>query len=154
MPGYGVEEGTESLLDWATAVRRLRDSRRYWVATAWPDGRPHIMPVWAAWLDDALWFSSSVRSRKARNLRNDPRCALTTDDAEHPVVMEGVAELVTDLDRIGAFLAASNAKYQVEYGIDFLDPAINATFRVAPVWAFALDEEHFTRSPTRWRFDP
>ncbi len=28
----------------------------------------------------------------------------------------------------------------------------NATFRVEPVWAFALDDEDFAGTPTRWTF--
>jgi hypothetical protein len=52
------------------------------------------------------------------------------------------------------FLAASNAKYRVDQQIDFLDPSVNATVRVAPVWAFALNEKDFTGSPTRWHFYP
>ena len=98
------------------------------------------------WHEDALWFSSSLGSRKIRNLQAEPRCSLSTEDGDHPLVVEGRAEIVTDLDRIAAFLAASNAKYKVDYGIDFLDPAVNASVRVAPDWAFALDER---RSPPR-----
>jgi general stress protein 26 len=30
------------------------------------------MPVWGIWHDKSVWFSSSVQSRKARNLRHDP----------------------------------------------------------------------------------
>ena len=57
------------------------------------------MPVWGVWLDGRLWFSSGLRSRKARNLAADPRCTLTTDDARDPVVVEGTAERVTDAER-------------------------------------------------------
>ena len=32
------------------------------------------------------------------------------------------------------------------------DPAVNATFRVAPSWVFSLTEDDFTGSPTRWSF--
>jgi PPOX class probable F420-dependent enzyme len=154
MPGYGIDTTTAGLITWDEAVRRLNSTRNFWLATVRPDGRPHVMAVWAVWLDDALWFSSSLRSRKIRNLRENPRCTLTSEDAEHPIVVEGTAEVIVDLDQIGTFLAASNAKYQVDYRIEFLDPAVNATVRVAPSWAFALDEEKFTGSPTRWQFDP
>lgn len=156
MPGYGILGPTEGtgLLPWSWAKERLGRSHDYWIASTWPDGRPHVMPVWGVWLDDALWFSSSADSRKVRNLRHDARCVATTDDAWEPVVVEGLAKIVTDGARIAAFLAASNAKYAVDYGLDFLDPSVNATVRLVPRWAFGLTEADFTGSPTRWRFDP
>ena len=89
---------------------------------------------------------------QGRNLAADPRCVVTTDRAQEPVVVEGRAERVDDLDVIGRFLAASNAKYATDYGLDFLDPAVNATFRVAPSWVFGLVEADFGGSPTRWVF--
>jgi len=155
MPGYGVlgsDEGS-GLLPWAWAEERLSTSHDYWVTTTWPDGRPHVTPVWGAWLDGALWFSCSLGSRKARNLKANPRCAIATDNAQEPVVLEGAAEITTDLGLIRAFLDASNAKYDADYGIDFLDPAVNATIRVRPQRVFGLTEADFTGSPTRWLFE-
>jgi PPOX class probable F420-dependent enzyme len=154
MPGYGVlpaGEGT-GLLPWAEAERRLTVAHDYWCATVRPDGAPHVMPVWGVWLDGQLWFSSSLRSRKARNLAADPRCTLTTDDALNPVVVEGVAERVTDGARITGFLDAVNAKYHAGLTADFLDPEINGSYAVRPVRAFGLDHDDFTGSPTRWTF--
>lgn len=156
MPGYGVlgaDDGT-GLLPWSWAEERLNRSHDFWFATTWPDGRPHVMPVWGVWLEGAVWFSSSLGSRKARNLLADPRCVITTDDAQQPVVVDGTAERVTDLDHIGRMLDASNRKYGTSYDIGFLDPAVNATFRIRPAWAFGLDEADFTGSPTRWQFPP
>jgi len=154
MPGYGVlpaDQGS-GLLPWAEAERRLTVSHDYWCATVRRDGAPHVMPVWAVWLDGRLWFSSGLRSRKARNLAGDPRCALTTDDARDPVVLEGEAERVTDAAAIAAFVAAVNAKYDAGLTTDFQDPAVNGTFAVRPVRAFALSGADFAGSPTRWTF--
>lgn len=154
MPGYGTradDEGT-GLLPWSWAEERLARSHDSWLATIWPDGRPHVMPVWTVWLDDAAWFSSGGRSRKVRNLDRDPRCSLATDDAQEPVVVEGVAERAVELPQLQRFLDAMNAKYETAYDIDFLDPGVNACFRVRPVWAFGLLQADFEGSPTRWRF--
>jgi len=155
MPGYGIVGAREGsgLLEWSWAVERLARSHDYWVATVWPDGRPHVMPVWGVWLDAALWFSSSKGSRKARNLATDPRCTVTTDQAGEPVVVEGTAEVRAGAGDIAAFLAATNAKYQTSYSVEFLDPEVNACFRVRPRWAFALDAADFSGSPTRWAFE-
>ena len=154
MPGYGLLDARKGtgLLPWSWARERIERSHDYWVATARPDGRPHIMPVWGAWLDDALWFSCSRASRKARNLAAQPACSVATDNAYEPVVIEGRAELVDDVAAIGRFVSAINDKYRTNYGIDFFTKASNACFRVRPSWAFGLMESDFTGSPTRWTF--
>jgi PPOX class probable F420-dependent enzyme len=154
MPGYGLLDAAQGtgLLPWSWAVERLQRSHDYWVATTRPDGRPHVMPVWGVWLDDALWFSSSGGSRKARNLAANPHCAITTDSASQPVVIEGAAVLVQERAAIAGFVAALNRKYAIDYSVDFFDPRKNACFEVRPSWAFGLTESDFTGSPTRWIF--
>jgi len=154
MPGYGVggpEDGT-GLLSWRWAQERLASSHDYWIVSLWPDGRPHAMPVWGVWDDDTLLFGSGGRSRKVRNLLGDPRCVVTTQDTTDPVVVEGVAESVTDPALLTRTIGLINGKYSTEYTVDFLDPAVNATVRVRPRWAFGLVQEDFAGSPTRWRF--
>ena len=156
MPGYGMLSATEGrgLLPWSWAEDRLRTSHDYWLATVRPDGRRHVMPLWGVWLDDALWFSTSTRSRKARNLAANERCVLTTDNAIEPVVVvEGTADVVTDQVRLRRFLDALNEKYQSKTELEFLDPEVNACYRVAPIVVFALDDADFSGSPTRWRVE-
>jgi PPOX class probable F420-dependent enzyme len=154
MPGYGVVPADEGsgLLSWTEAERRLTVAHDYWCATVCPDGRPHVMPVWGVWLDRRLWFSSGLRSRKARNLAADPRCTVTTDDARDPVVVEGRAERRADAAAIEAFVAAVNAKYDAGMTTEFQDPTVNGTFAVRPVRAFGLSGDDFVGSPTRWTF--
>ena len=154
MPGYGVLPATEGsgLISWAEAERRLTVSHDYWCATVRPDGAPHAMPVWGVWLDGRLWFSSGLRSRKARSLAADPRCTLTTDDAQNPVVVEGVARQETGRPELERFVTAMNAKYGGGMTLEFLDPVVNGSYAVTPRRAFALTHDDFTGSPTRWTF--
>jgi PPOX class probable F420-dependent enzyme len=154
MPGYGVGKSSEGggLLPWEWAEEQLVSSRNFWLATRWPDGRPHVMPVWAVWETDQLLFSSSKGSRKARNLAADPRCSVTTEDPRNPVVVEGVAELITEHADLEAFLAAENARYATSYGFEMVDPVTNRCFRLRPRQVIALCADNFTGSPTRWRF--
>jgi len=93
-----------------------------------------------------------VQPRKVRNLRRDPRCVATTDDALDPVVVEGIAEVVTDESLVRGFLDLLNAKYDVDYPLGFLDPAVNATLCLSPHTAFGLLQADFCGSPTRWTF--
>jgi nitroimidazol reductase NimA-like FMN-containing flavoprotein (pyridoxamine 5'-phosphate oxidase superfamily) len=150
MPGYGIAGPTEGrgLLPWSWAEEQLATAQRYWVVSVGEDGRPHAMPVWAVWLEQRLWFSTGGRSRKARNLRADPRCVVHTD-GEDPLVVEGLAEVAADDEAIERMLGAYNAKYPTQPP----DLAENPIFRVRPSWVFGLIEREFATSPTRWTFD-
>jgi PPOX class probable F420-dependent enzyme len=153
MPGYGIVAADEGagLLPWAWAESRLTASHDYWIATVWPDGRPHVTPVWGCWIEDALWFSCAPGSRKARNLEREPRMVATSDAAREPVVVDGTATRIDgDRDAVARFVAATNSKYGTDYGIDFF--AANALFRLDPSSVFALDDNDFTGTPTRWTF--
>jgi len=119
-----------------------------------PQGAPHLMPVWAVWHEDRLWFSSSNGSRKARNLGADARCTISTDSPQEPVVGHGRAERVTSPGPLAAMLAAENAKYQANYGPEMIDPALNSVYALRLDWVFALDASDFAGSPTRFTFGP
>ena len=155
MPGYGLRPAREGtgLLPWSWAHERLESSRNYWLISTWPDGRPHAMPVWGMWHQEEFWFSSSKGSRKAKNLLDNPRCVVATEDASNPVVFEGTARLITSPEELDLMLTLENTKYSTTYSIEMLDPALNASFRVRPAWAFGLQAADFTGSPTRWEFE-
>lgn len=66
-------------------VRALLDGRNFaHVATVLPDGAPHSVPVWILREGDRVCFFTQPGSRKARNLRADPRVAISLVDVEHP----------------------------------------------------------------------
>lgn len=104
-------------------------------------------------MSGAFWFSSSGGSRKSRNLLHDPRCVVATEDAHNPVVLDGVAELITSPEDLATLLRLENEKYGTDYGIEMLDPEVNSAFRVRPSSAFGLKQADFQGSPTRWRFE-
>jgi general stress protein 26 len=154
MPGYGVLPASEGsgLLSWSWVEERLAHSRNYWLATVTPSGAPHLMPVWAVWQENRLWFSSAKDSRKARNLANEARCTLSTDNPLEPVVVAGRAQRVAQRAALERMLAAENAKYGTDYGAEMVDPALNSVFELVPEWVFALDSRDFVGSPTRFTF--
>jgi PPOX class probable F420-dependent enzyme len=62
------------------------------LATVLPDGSPHIVPLWVDTRGDQVVFLTGPHSRKARNLRRDPRMALSiapVDNPFTPVVVRG-----------------------------------------------------------------
>jgi len=63
-----------------SAVRRLfRDLQAVHVGSVTPDGRPHVVPLWFVWLEEAIYVSCRRGSRVERNLAASPRVALTFD---------------------------------------------------------------------------
>jgi PPOX class probable F420-dependent enzyme len=54
------------------------------LASVLPDGAPHSVPVWVGTKGDHIVFLTGPESRKARNLRRDPRVALSVSPADNP----------------------------------------------------------------------
>jgi PPOX class probable F420-dependent enzyme len=54
------------------------------LATVLPDGSPHTVPLWVDTRGDQVVFLTDPSSRKARNLRRDPRVALSLTAADNP----------------------------------------------------------------------
>lgn len=85
------------------------------LATLMPDGSPHAVSVWSA-VDGEhiLFFTANERSQKARNVRRDPRVALSVVDLENPYrtarVRGEVVEVVTG-ERAGALVDAMSERY-------------------------------------------
>src|SRR5205823_8491316 len=110
--GYGINRATdEGLLPWSFVQERLTTARNYWIATARPDGRPHVAPVWGLWLDEAFYFSTDPASRKARNLQASPALVVHLESGDDVVILEGTAERVADPYLRDRFAEAYDAKY-------------------------------------------
>lgn len=85
------------------------------LATLMPDGSPHAVSVWSAvGGEHILFFTANERSQKARNVRRDPRVALSVVDLENPYrtarVRGEVVEVVTG-ERAGALVDAMSERY-------------------------------------------
>jgi nitroimidazol reductase NimA-like FMN-containing flavoprotein (pyridoxamine 5'-phosphate oxidase superfamily) len=78
----------------------LERAEIFWISTVRADGRPHVTPLPAMWLDGALHFSTGLDEQKGRNLGHNPNCILTTGNNSYwqglDVIVEGRAERVTD----------------------------------------------------------
>ncbi|WP_092529701.1 TIGR03618 family F420-dependent PPOX class oxidoreductase [Amycolatopsis arida] len=74
-------------------VRRVLDGTSLaHLASVLPDGAPHSVPVWIGTHGDHVVIMTGPSTRKARNLRRDPRVALSltpTDNPFQPVILRG-----------------------------------------------------------------
>ena len=69
------------------------------VATVGPTGEPQVNPVWFGVQDGRILFSQTKTRQKVRNLRREPRIALSIVDPENPyryLEVRGVVERVED----------------------------------------------------------
>jgi hypothetical protein len=147
MPGYGLPAGTKGLLRWGWAEVRLKKSHNYWIATARPDGTPHLMIVWGLWLNGSFYFSSGAQSRKAKNLAKNPRCVIGTEMADQAVIVEGEASLLPRKQKSVLF-----KPYEKKYKFDMSELTGEPMYRVRPLLAFGLAEKKSLNSATRWKF--
>ena len=72
------------------------NARTTWLTTINADGSPHTTAVGAIWLDGTYWFQTGARTKKHHNIDRDPRCSLAVSILDADVVVEGVAERVTE----------------------------------------------------------
>ena len=145
-----MPESEEGMLPWSWAVDRLEQARNYWVSTSRPDGRPHAMPVWGIWLDDAFFFGSGRESAKSRNLAANPAIVVHLESGDETVILEGVAEPVLD--------DAVERRVDETYGrkYDFTPDSSGETdpwFAVRPKRAYAWTERSYPSSATQFDFD-
>lgn len=150
--GYGVPETDEGLIDWSWAVERLTDAKNYWFSTTRPDGRPHAMPAWGAWLDGVLYFDGSPETVRMRNLAKNPAISIHLESGDEVVIVEGESyEVGKPTPEFAQQLAAELArKYGPKYepGVDTWDEG--GLYGVRPKVAFGWSE--FPGNVTRWRF--
>jgi len=153
-PGYGIvgPKNGKGLLPWRWVAKKLERCHTFWVATIHSETaqetkpRPHVMPVWGVWVEDAFFFSTGRKSRKGQNLTANPACTVTNDNGEEAVILEGRASKIDDASLLERVAATYKKKYK-------MDPRSigEPIFKVQPSKVFALIEKSFPQSATRWR---
>jgi hypothetical protein len=146
-------DATTGLKPWSWALERLEKSHNYWICTTRPDGRPHLMVVWGIWREDAFWFSTGPRTRKAKNIAAEPDCVIATEKADETVILEGIAQEIKDRSVWKQIAESYDRKYGGEI-LPLLESSGGSIFRVEPQVAFGQDEHaaNFLESATRWHF--
>jgi general stress protein 26 len=117
------EPGTQPT-SWQDTLEAITKAEIFWISTVRADGRPHVTPLVAVWLDDALHFCTGPGEQKALNLANNPRVALVTGangwESGVDVVVEGEAVRVTDPQQLQRLATAWAKKWDGswQYSID------------------------------------
>jgi nitroimidazol reductase NimA-like FMN-containing flavoprotein (pyridoxamine 5'-phosphate oxidase superfamily) len=146
---------------WDEAQHVLAEGQYYWLATASPDGKPHVRPILAVWLNDTLYFASTPTTHKAKILARNAHCTLTIGGEKSLLVVEGEAVKVSSESKLRHVAAVYASKYdwqvEVRDGAFYADGAPTAGKPPFEIYEVVISkvlgfgkEESF--SPTRWRF--
>lgn len=144
---------------WAEVAEVLLKSEMFWLSTVRRDGRPHVTPLPAIWLDGTLYFCTGSLEQKTKNLQTSPRCVLTTGTDKLrsglDVVVEGTAVRTTDGSRLHSLAALWKSKLDWDFEVTddgFRDPAgrTGLVFGVTPEKVLAFGKSPYTQ--TRYRF--
>ena len=136
-------------VSWEDTRKVLESAELFWVSTVRADGRPHVTPVVAVWVEDAVWFSTGATEQKFVNMRANQHVVMTTGcnrwDQGLDVVVEGDAVQVTDDSVLGRVAPAFTSKWDGRWEYTAGGGAFRDTdgrgeamvFRVTPTKVFA-----------------
>ena len=164
-------------IDWSFIAERLANGlsqapgmggpnrHTCWLATINGDASPHLTGVGALWFDGTFWFETGAQTRKGRNLARDPRCTLSVATEAFDLVVDGVAELVSDPGVVAtmaeqwraagwpAEVDESGVALRADYSAPSAGPPPWSVYRLVAHQATSV----LTIEPggaTRWRFAP
>jgi pyridoxine/pyridoxamine 5'-phosphate oxidase len=156
---YSSENATP--IPWLQAVASLEQAEVFWISTVRANGHPHVTPMIAVWLDQALYFCTGPREQKAANLAANPHLTIITgcntlqDGLD--IVVEGNAVQLTDKVALQRVADRYLAKYGSDWAFTVTENGFNGdggfalVFEVTPTTAYGFGKgEAF--SHTRWRF--
>jgi nitroimidazol reductase NimA-like FMN-containing flavoprotein (pyridoxamine 5'-phosphate oxidase superfamily) len=166
-------------LPWTAAEEQLQKAGVFWVTTVRAEGRPHVVPLIAVWLEGALYFCTGEGEQKAKNIANNAQVVITTGSNSFgeglDIVVEGEAVELNDGAKLGRVADAYRAKYGEGWSFTVRDGKFSPdtgssggdevrvpVFEVAPAKVFGFSRADPRAggpwrtasrfSQTRWRF--
>ena len=151
--GYVEAEKLAPPLPWSHVEEELSKAINFWFATADRNGVPHVSPIWAAWVDDALYFDGSPKSKRIRNMTANPHLAVHLESGDNVLILYGTGEELVGatLDLREQLATEYKRKYVVQnYAPDPAWWADGGLYKMTLSKVIAWTD--FVKDPTRWRF--
>src|SRR4029453_1101210 len=150
-------------LPWTDAEEQLQKADVFWLSTVRPEGRPHVVPLIAVWLNRSLYFATGDGGGKAKKLAKNGPGSITTgcNDLNRglDIVVEGRAIAVTDDAKLRRVVETYVAKYGEGWRLPIGDVLF---FELTPSKVFGFGRKAGRGGPpagrgemfnqTRWRF--
>jgi PPOX class probable F420-dependent enzyme len=97
----GVNQRSQISMSDEEVAEFIEQSRTATLASIGPDGMPHLVAMWYAYLDGKIYFETKAKSQKAVNFRRDPRAVVSieagkTYDQLRGVSIEGNVTIIDD----------------------------------------------------------
>jgi general stress protein 26 len=136
-------------VEWDEIAALIRDGGTPRLATAGADGWPHASQIMVGVEGDHLWFVTGTRSRKARNLRENPRAALVWTPKEE-VYLQATAEFVDDQAERRRVWLSGLLPYDPVPFFGSADDLANSFVKLTPVAAVVFAEGEAGVARHRW----
>lgn len=120
------------MTDWIDARPFFESTAVAHLSTLMSDGSPHSVPVWVGVDGDRLAFFTEADTLKDRNLRRDPRVAVSVTAPDNPFAMAFVRGVAVDrrdgeaalpwVDRISALYTGEPYPMRSGLAVWFIEP--------------------------------
>jgi hypothetical protein len=133
------------------ALRRLREDKDLWIATADPSGTPCLVPLCFYWDDASIFVATVVTNPTARNIIKTGTTRVALGHTRDVVLIMGTARLLQPDEMSSVMVEA----YKQKSGWDPLESAGYRFLQIVPQWVESWRElnEHPDRqlmSDRRW----
>lgn len=85
----GYADNPTAYVDWKWVEAQLIEAKNYWLCSVRPDGRPHVVPRWGAFIDSKLYYDGSPETRHAQNIMENSQVSLHLESGNQVVIMDG-----------------------------------------------------------------
>jgi len=85
----GYVDHPVAYVEWDWVASQLRDSQHYWLCSVRPDGRPHVVPRWAVYLEGKIYYDGSPETRHAQNTEINPNVAVHLESGDQVIILDG-----------------------------------------------------------------
>jgi hypothetical protein len=87
----GYVDKPVSFLTWDWVAAQLAESKHYWLCSVRPNGRPHVVPRWAVFIDEKIYYDGSPETRHNRNIESNSHVSLHLENGMEAIILEGTS---------------------------------------------------------------
>ena len=88
----GYADNPASYVTWDWVAEQLTESKNYWLSSVRPNGHPHVVPRWGAFIANKLYYDGSPETRHARNILGNPNVTLHLESGDQAIILEGMSQ--------------------------------------------------------------